>query len=208
MQTAKSGWQWGVGAAAAMMCLALVSQLHFRASRGTSWQGANAIMHPDEVAYSAYVASLIRGRPRRNDPYTGRQDQPDAPQPESLFSIQIIPAYLVALPARWLGLSASTTFIFFPALFAFLSGLSIYWFIRALTRDSFLGAAAVWLVLGLGTLTAGQGMVRHFVNLPYLIPLWFANLFRPTSLYHLPFMRFYQPAVTFPLFFLFCAQSP
>src|SRR6267142_7087230 len=164
MQTAKSGWRWGVGAAAAMMCLALLPQLHFRASRGTSWQGANAIMHPDEVAYSAYVASLIRGRPRRNDPYTGRQDQPGSPLSESLFSIQIVPAYEVALPARWLGLSAATVFILFPALFAFLSALSIYWFIASLTRDSFLGAATVWIVLGLGTLAAGQGMVRHFVN--------------------------------------------
>src|SRR2546421_969207 len=113
-----------------MMLIALFPQIYFALHRGHQWNGANAIMHPDEVAYSAYVASLIRGRPRRNDPYTGRQDQPDAPQPESLFSIQIIPAYLVALPARWLGLSASTAFIFFPALFAFLSGLSIYWFIR------------------------------------------------------------------------------
>src|SRR6266849_7297709 len=111
MQTAKSGWQWGVGAAAAMMCLALVSQLHFRASRGTSWQGANAIMHPDEVAYSAYVASLIRGNPRRYDPFTHRGAQNEASAPESLFSIQFVPPYAIALPARWLGLSASTVFI-------------------------------------------------------------------------------------------------
>ena len=205
MKNAKFRWRWGAAAAVAMMCLALFPQLHFWGSRGRSWQGANAIMHPDEVAYSAYVASLIRGQPRRNDPYTGRQDERGSPQPESLFSIQMIPAYAVALPARWLGLSAATVFILFPALFAFLSALSIYWFIASLTRDNFLGATTVWIVLGLGTLAAGQGMARHFVNLPFLIPLWFANLFQGTSLYHLPFLRFYQPAVAFPLFFLFCS---
>ena len=205
MTNHKFGWRWGVGAAVAICFLALLPQLHFRIKRGSDWQGANAVMHPDEVAYSAYVASLIRGEPRRNDPITGRKDEPAAPLPESLFSIQLIPAYAVALPARWLGISAATAFIFFPAVFAFLSALSIYWLIVSLTRDKILGAATVWIVLGLGTLAAGQGMMRHFVNLPYLIPLWFANLFQSTSLYHLPFLRFYQPGVAFPLFFLFCS---
>jgi hypothetical protein len=193
-----------VGAAIAIALLGLLPQLHFRINRGGNWQGANAIMHPDEVAYSDYVASLIRGRPRRNDPTTGRIDEPGTPLPESLFSIQLVPAYAVALPARWLGLSAAIVFITFPAVFGFLSALSIFWFVASLTRDKVLAAAMVWIVLGMGTLGAGQGMLRHFVNLPYLIPLWFSNLFQPTSLYHLPFLRFYQPAVAFPLFFLFC----
>ena len=205
MKKGPSAWRWSVGAAIAVALLALLPQLHFRINRGGNWQGANAIMHPDEVAYSAYVASLIRGRPRRNDPTTGREDEAGAPLPESLFSIQLVPAYTVALVGRWIGLSASTVFIVFPAVFGFLSALSIFWFVASLTRDKFLAAATVWIVLGLGTLAAGQGMVRHFVNLPYLIPLWFSNLFRATSLYHLPFLRFYQPAVVFPLFFLFCA---
>ena len=95
---------WGVGAAVTIVFLALLPQVHFCLSRGSNWEGANPVTHPDEVAYSAYLASLIRGRPRRNDPYTGRQDRTDAPQPESLFSIQMIPAYTLALPARWLGL--------------------------------------------------------------------------------------------------------
>src|SRR5215813_3636390 len=205
MKNPGSGWRWSVGAAIAVALLALLPQIHFRIKRGSNWQGANAIMHPDEVAYSAYVASLIRGRPRRNDPTTGRVDQPGAPQPESLFSIQLIPAYIVALPARFFGLSAATAFIFFPVVFAFLSALSIYWFVASLTQDRILAASTSWIVLGMGTLGAGQGMMRHFVNLPYLIPLWFSKLFASTSLYHLPFLRFYQPAVSFPLFFLFCA---
>ena len=36
---------------------------------------------------------------------------PDQPQPESLFSIQFVPAYLIAVPARLLGISSSTAFI-------------------------------------------------------------------------------------------------
>src|SRR5881394_3280531 len=120
MKNAGSVWRWSVGAAIAVALLGLLPQLHFRINRGCNWQGANAIMHPDEVAYSAYVASLIRGRPRRNDPTTGRKDEPGTPLPESLFSIQLVPAYAVALPARWLGLSAATVFIIFPAVFGFL----------------------------------------------------------------------------------------
>src|SRR5438132_6361947 len=102
-------WRWGIGAAIAMMLIALFPQVHFVLSRGHQWQGANAITHPDEVAYSAYLASLIRGNPRRYDPYSGRGQQNEAP--ESLFSIQLVPAYAVALPARWLRLSASIVFI-------------------------------------------------------------------------------------------------
>ena len=101
-------WRWGIGAAVLMMLVALFPQIHFAVSRGHNWHGANAITHPDEVAYSAYVASLIRGNPRRYDPYTGRGAEPNAP--ESLFSIQLIPAYAMALPGRLLGISASTLF--------------------------------------------------------------------------------------------------
>src|SRR3954469_10923632 len=97
-----------------MMLIALVPQLHFVINRGRAWHGANAITHPDEVAYSAYAASLIRDQPRRYDPYTGRGAEPGAA--ESLFSIQLVPAYVIALPGRWLGLSAATMFMIFAPL--------------------------------------------------------------------------------------------
>ena len=61
------------------------------------------------------------------------------------------------------------------------------------------------IVLGFGTLLAGQGMARHVLNLPFLIPLWISKRLAPPSLYHLPFLRLYQPAVAFPLFFILCA---
>jgi hypothetical protein len=186
-----------------MMLVALFPQIHFIGHRGHEWRGANAITHPDEVAYSAYLASLIRGNPRRYDPYTGRGAQGQAS--ESLFSVQVFPAYAVALPARWLGLSASLVFMILPALCALASSLAIFWLIGLLTRDERFSAAAVLIILGFGTLIAGQGIARHVPNLNYLIPLWISNRVAPPSLYHLPFLRLYQPSVAFPLFFVLCA---
>ncbi len=193
-------WRWGVGAAVALMLVALFPQAHFMAHRGRDWHGANAISHPDEVAYSAYLAALIRGNPRRYDPFTGREQGP-----ESLFSVQFVPAYAAALPARVFGLRAPLAFMILTPLCALASSLAIFWLLLLLTRDERLSAAAVVIVLGMGTVMAGQGIARHIPNLPYLIPQWIANNVAPTSLYHLPFLRLYQPAVAFPFFFVLCA---
>jgi hypothetical protein len=196
-------WRWGLLVSAVFVLIALFPQIHFIVNRGHAWQGANAIAHPDEVAYSAYLASLVHGNPRRYDPYTGRGAQGAAP--ESLFSIQMVPAYVVALPSRWIGVSPSVVFMILPALCAMASSLAIFWFIAALTRNERFSAAAVLVILGFGTLIAGQGIARHVPNLNYLIPLWISNRVSPPSLYHLPFLRLYQPAVAFPLFFVLCA---
>ncbi len=201
--TGRIRWRWGLLVAAAMMLVAFLPQIHFIGYRGREWQGANAITHPDEVAYSAYLASLIRGNPRRYDPYTGRGAQGAAP--ESLFSIQLVPAYAVALPARWLHLSATTTFMILPGLCALASALAIFWLVCLLTRDERFSAAAVLIILGFGTAMAGQGITRYIPNLNFLVPLWISNRVAPPSLFHLPFLRLYQPAVAFPLFFVFCA---
>jgi len=199
---ARLRWRWGIGAALAVMLVSLFPQAHFIANRGREWHGANAFAHPDEVAYSAYLASLIRGNPRRYDPYTGRDQAP-----ESLFSIQLVPAYATAWPARVLGLRASTVFMTLSPLCALASSMAIFWLLLLLTRDERFSAAAVLLVLGLGTLMAGQGIARHIPNLPYLIPVWISDRVAPVSLYHLPFLRLYQPAVAFPLFFLLCGLA-
>jgi hypothetical protein len=197
--SARFRWRWGIGAAVAVMLVALFPQAHFMAHRGRDWQGANAISHPDEVAYSAYLASLIRGNPRRYDPYTGRDQVP-----ESLFSVQFVPAYAAAAPARLFGLRGSVVFMILTPLCAVASSLAIFWFLMLLTRDERFSATAVLIILGLGTLMAGQGIARHLLNLNYLIPLWISNNVASPSLYHLPFLRMYQPAVAFPLFFVFC----
>jgi hypothetical protein len=197
---ARLRWRLGIGAALAVMLVSLFPQAHFVANRGREWQGANAISHPDEVAYSAYLASLIRGNPRRYDPYTGRDQVP-----ESLFSIQFVPAYLTAWPARLLGLRATTLFMIMSPLCALASSLAIFWLFFLLTRDERISAAAVLMIPGFGTVMAGQGIARQVLNLSYLIPLWISNRVAPTSLYQLPFLRLYQPAVAFPLFFVLCA---
>src|SRR5207253_9032027 len=94
-------------------------------TRGHEWNGAYAYTDTDEVAYAAYFKALATGRPRRNDPYTGRDDMPNATQPESLFSIQFLPAYIIALPARVLGLSTSTIFILLMPIAAIAATLAL-----------------------------------------------------------------------------------
>src|SRR5688500_2692370 len=172
METYRTQWRLALAAAFAIAILTALPQVWFVVDRGSNWNGANAEMHPDEVAYAAYINALIRGRPRRNDPHTGRMDQADTPAPESLFSIQLIPAYGTALPARLLGLTASTVFIVFPIFCAIAASLAVFWLISLVTRDSRLAAASVLVILCLGTPMALQGIVRYVPNLPYLIPMW------------------------------------
>ena len=97
-------------------------QIYLCFERGSEWNGAYAYLDSDEFAYSAYVNALIHGRPRRNDPYTGNDSQPF----ESLYSIQFIPAYAIALPSRLLGISASTAFIVLIPFVTFLASLFIF----------------------------------------------------------------------------------
>src|SRR3989454_5349330 len=101
-------WKWGVLAALAMTFIGLYPQINLWLARGTQWQGSYVLTQGDEIAYSAYVNALIDGRPRRNDPFNGRDDLPGKPTYESLFSIQFLPAYAITLPARLLGLSTDT----------------------------------------------------------------------------------------------------
>jgi hypothetical protein len=187
-------WRWGVIAAVALAVLALYPQFHFRVLNGN--HAAETYVHMegvgDEVAYSAYINALISGRPRLNDPYTGRDDAPDQPQPESLFSIQFVPAYMIALPARALGLSASDAFIWLMLMSACASALAVFWLIASVTRQDQLAAVGALFVLCLGTLVSGHGQV---VALFGLKPLY----------NYLIFLRRYQPSASFPFFFIFCA---
>ncbi|MCM3871933.1 MAG: hypothetical protein ND895_14715 [Pyrinomonadaceae bacterium] len=184
------GWKWSVFAAVAITLLSLYPQFLMWGSQGRDWNGSYAQVHGDEWFYSAYVQALIDGRPRRNDSYTGRDDRPNYPQPESLFSIQFVPAYLIAVPARLLGASSSTAFIVLAILAPFLSCLAISWFIWNLTKDHRLAAAGSIVILCCGALAAGEGVI---------------GLLGPGFQYaFLPFVRRYEPAAPFPLFFVFC----
>lgn len=185
-----ANWKWGIWGAVAVTLLSLYPQLLMWGVRGREWNGAYAEFHGDEWVYSAYVQALIDGRPRRNDPYTGRDDLPDRPQPESLFSIQFVPAYVIAVPARLLGISSSTAFIALGFLVPFFGCLAIFWLIANLTQDHRLAAAGSVVVLCFGALAAGAGII-------HVLSSGFQYTF-------LPFLRRYDPALPFPLFFVFC----
>src|SRR5882672_2957389 len=104
-------WKWCALASMAMVLLSLIPQIHLWIVRGREWNGAYVSPQGDELLYSAYINALIDGRARKNDPFGGIDSSLSAPLPESIFSIQSVPAYAVALPARIFGLSASTAFI-------------------------------------------------------------------------------------------------
>lgn len=185
-------WRWGVLAGLAMMILSLYPQLNLWAIRGHDWNGAYAYNDIDEVAYAAYLEALIEGRPRLSDPYTGHDDAPGLRQPESLFSIQFIPPYAIALLARPLGLSASSMMIMVGALAAFATALALFWLIGMLTGDERIAATGALTVLCLGTLACAQGAIVQLLGRGWAYP-------------YLPFLRRYLPALPFPVFFIFCA---
>lgn len=180
-------WKWGALIALAMTIIGLYPQINLWISRGSEWQGSYALTQGDEVMYSAYVNALIDGRPRRNDPFNGRDALPGQPAYESLNSIQFVPAYAVALPARALGLSASTAFIFLLVAAAVASSLAIFWLLATLTGDSKTAAAGALLTLCFGAFVGSSCC-------------WRTNAFTEM----VPFLRRYPPAAIFPLFFIFC----
>ena len=180
-------WKYALAPTAIVLFLALYPQINIWLAKGSAWNGAYVVSNYDEVAYSAYVNSLIEGRPRKNDPFTGRDDV----QTESLYSIQFVPAYAIAVPARVFGLSASSAFLVLNFLIAILSALVLFFLIRAVMKEDMLAAVGVIAVLCLGTAIAFQGELQHKVLGNYLCDFF-------------PFLRRYQPGVAFPLFFVFC----
>src|SRR5258707_589888 len=84
----------------AMVLLSLMPQIHLWCLRGRDWNGAYVSPHGDEMLYSAYINALIDDRPRRNDPFDAKDSTSSAPLPESTFSIQVVPAYVISFVAR------------------------------------------------------------------------------------------------------------
>ncbi|HVF49150.1 MAG TPA: hypothetical protein VNA19_03640 [Pyrinomonadaceae bacterium] len=184
-------WRAGIVAAFAVLLLAIYPQVSFWLTRGANWRGAEAQAHGDEVVYAAYVRALIDGRPRRNDPYTGRDDTREARQAESYFSIQFIPAYMVALPARMSGASTAQAFIALTCVAALASALAVFWLVALLTGDERVAASAVLVVLCCGS---------SYLLFEYLLGRGISNN-------HLSFMRRYLPSAPFPFLFIFCALA-
>src|SRR5258706_6126949 len=131
----------------AMVLLSLIPQIHLWLVRGRDWNGAYVSPHVDEPLYAAYINSLIEGRARKTDLLGGKEG---AELPESIFSIQVVPAYAVALPARMFGVSASTTFIVLMGVGAILASLAIFCLLNAVAGDPRFAAVGTWFVLCLG----------------------------------------------------------
>jgi len=194
----KNFWLWAVLTGLLFATVALAPQLDLINSRGSDWNGVYAINEFDELAYAAYVQSIIDGKPRRNSPYSGNAERADVPQPESLFSIQFISTYPLALTARLFGLNGSQAMIVLSGLAGFLSGFAVfslfYYFFRK-APVSFVGTV---VVLFSGALASGQGSLVAFFA-PESVQYYFSMLF----------LRRTNPATSFPFlffFFLFTVQ--
>ena len=157
-------------------------QIYLCYQRGANWQGGFAYLDPDEFGYAGYVQALIEGHPRLIDPYTGRQAS------ENFYSIQFIPAYALAIPARLLGLSASLMFVLAPPLITIVSALLIFALVHDVTRNKKIAAISI-----LGVLTLATAVV---VPIPLVGPL------TPRGFGYFPFLRTYVPAIPFPLLFI------
>ena len=159
----KLRWRFGVVAAVFLAVFCLYPQLKMFYLRGSEWNGHYAYNDIDEVAYAAYVRGLIDGRPRKNDPYSGHDDSPENPQPESLFSIQFAAPYSVALPARALGIGTPWAMTLSGAIAGFLAALAAFWLVARMTGSNWYAMAGSLVVFAGGSLAAGEGAVSEIL---------------------------------------------
>lgn len=183
----RSAWKFALVPTIVMIVVAMYPQISLWVSRGSAWEGSYAAVNYDEVAYSAYISALIDGKPRKYDPMMGVEHEH-----ESIYSLQFIPAYAIAIPARVLGISALNAFIILQILIAIFCSLAIFYLLRTVTGDDILASAGVLFVLCLGTVITYEGALSELTGGSLVIE------------FH-PFLRRYQPGLAFPLFFLMCA---
>jgi hypothetical protein len=186
----KPSLKWCTLVGIAITFLSLLPQLHLWYARGSQWQGAYATVDGDEFLYSAYLNALIDGRPRRNDPFSGRDDNPNTPVRESAYSIQVIPAFVISSLAKISGASASTAFIVLIGVAGLLASVAVFWFLLSVTGDYRTAGVGTLFVLCLGGPAAGQGLLGVLLN-------------ADVTTLGLPFLRRYNPSASFSLFFVF-----
>lgn len=159
----KLRWRFGIVAAIFLALFCLYPQLKLVYLRGSEWNGHYAYNDIDEVAYASYVRALIDGRPRKNDPYSGRDDSSESPQPESLFSIQFAAPYSIALPARILGIGTPWAMTLSGAFAGFMAALFGFWLIARMTGSNWYGMAGSLVVFAGGALAAGEGALPEIL---------------------------------------------
>ncbi|MGE0129701.1 MAG: hypothetical protein AB7U82_16600 [Blastocatellales bacterium] len=187
-ETRSSHWRYGLIAALLMTLLASWPQFDLWSLRGSEYQGAYAYAQYDEDIYAAYLNGVVAGRPLRSDPLIELQD--GQPPPESLFSIQSFPPLLLAAIAKITGLSTRMIFILLPPALAFLATLVLYYLLAFFINDKRMAFCGSLFILCFGTLAGRDGFVIHLLG-------W------ETMYRGLPFLRRYQPGLSFPLFFVF-----
>lgn len=187
----RTPWKFALVPVIAIVVLAMYPQIALWVAQGSNWNGSFFVSNDDEVAYAAYINSLLDGKPRKNDPFLATQESADHPHSESLYSIQFIPAYSIALPARLLGLSSLSTFIILMFLMAIASTLAIFKLLYEITSDGPLAAAGVLTVLCFGAAAGFDGEIKMWLHEQILVDFF-------------PFLRRYQPGFAFPIFFVFC----
>jgi hypothetical protein len=185
-------WVLGVLAGILFSILAIYPQYRLYQIRGSDYKAAFASCDLDEMAYASYLQALIDGRVRKNDPYTGRDSSSESPVPESLFSIQFLPAYVSAGIARVFGLSASETMPVISVLSAFLTALALFWLIVSFTNDELVSFVGTLVVLVFAALVVGIGAIGSFSEGGIAYPFF-------------PMMRRPIPSIAFPMFFSFFA---
>jgi len=183
-------WRFGIIAGIFLAVFTLYPQFKMWYLRGSEWQGHYAYNDIDEVAYASYLKAVIDGRPRKNDPYTGRDDAPEHPQPESLFSIQFASPYLIGIPARIIGVSAPWTMTIAGGLAGFFAALAAFWVIARITGNSLYAMTGSLLMLAGGALAAGEGAISEIME-------WTCE---GCAYPYYPAFRRYIPATPFPVF--------
>lgn len=184
----KLRWRFGLVAALFLTVFSLYPQMKLWYLRGAEWQGNYAYNDIDEVAYASYVKALVDGRPRRSDPYTGNDDSPETPQPESLFSIQFAAPYTLAIPSRLLSIPVPWLMTIGGAAAAALTALAVFWFLFQLTGSNWYAMAGSIVTLAGGALFAGEGAASE---------IFFDGFSYP----YFPGFRRYIPALAMPAFF-------
>jgi hypothetical protein len=181
-------WRFGILAGIVVALFGLYPQFALWNARGVEWNGTFASNDLDETAYAAYLQALIDGRPRKNDPYSGRDETVETPQPESIFSIQFLPPLAISIPARLFGLDASNTFILLSIAASFFTALALFWLLTQITEDNRFAFVGTLIILFGGALASGNGVIREFLGNGAAYPFF-------------PFLRRYIPAAAFPFFF-------
>ncbi|MEP6847218.1 MAG: hypothetical protein ABI999_00050 [Acidobacteriota bacterium] len=185
-------WLPGLIAGVILSLFSLYPQFNLKSIRGADYNGAFASCDLDEMAYASFLQALIDGRPRQSDPYTGRDGTADNPQSESLFSIQFVPAYMAAIPARVLGLNASQIMPVVSVASAFLATLALYWLMLSMLEDPLMSMAGTLIVMVGSAAIVGLGALSGFFEGGAAYPFF-------------PFLRRPIPSLAFPFFFAYFA---